>query len=44
MLEVGEHPTLGVHVKGLLERPVRCETDVLALLAAGSHRRATAAT
>lgn len=44
VLEVGEHPTLGVHVKGLLERPVRCETDVLSLLAAGSHRRATAAT
>ena len=28
VLEVGEHPTLGVHVKGLLERPVRCETGV----------------
>ena len=44
VLEVGEHPTLGVHVKGLLERPVRCETDVLSLLAAGSHRRAAAPT
>ena len=44
VLEVGEHPSLGVHVKGLLERPVRCEQDVLSLLTAGSHRRATAAT
>ena len=43
-LEVGEHPSLGVHVKGLLERPVRSEHDIISLLAAGSHRRATAAT
>ena len=38
-LEIKEHSSVGVHVKGLLELPVRCQTDLLRLLRTGNARR-----
>ena len=43
-LEIKEHPTLGVHVKGLLEMPVRSRVQLARLMADGNARRATGET
>ena len=43
-LEIKEHPTLGVFVKGLSEMPVRSRAELMALLSAGGSRRATGET
>jgi hypothetical protein len=43
-LEIKEHASLGVFVKGLLELPVRNRKQLMGYLSAGSARRATAGT
>ena len=43
-LELKEHPTLGVHVKGLSEVPIRSRAQLMKLLDDGGGRRATGET
>lgn len=43
-LEIKEHPSLGVHVKGLVEMPVRDRRQLARLMSDGNARRATGET
>jgi kinesin family protein 1/kinesin family protein 3/17 len=44
LLEIKEHPSLGVHVKGLVEMPVRDRQQLARLMSDGNARRATGET